>query len=852
MHLVCIHCGHHFDHEPPAYARDSGSAVCPSCGRDTPTTEGWGLDGGLPEGFAAGPGVESRVFCFNCGKAMTPREGELIPVCNECRQEAGQPLDGGDTDDGGLPSADEPIADWMIRKGNGNVYGPFPSETIVEWIRARKINADEEVAHIGGAWRLFGQHEEFGRYFEKAGAASIPEGTAEIDFRRRTPLRDAARSLSRLAVALVLLGGLGYGVWYAISSGALVVPEEAIDRVAREVERSRNSEPEAVRSEDATKLLADLAAAHPELSDASIDHGTSMEWFLRGRTLTLRDGVEDLAQARVALEKAVLLDPRNALALAALAELYNLLVERSAGSLDLQRQSIYLLDMATATGNFPAEVLRARASFLIYSGNEQEGVAVAREALAKNPADPALHFLLGVAASRPVPGVPDEARAHFDKALEFDPAYHQVWYELGRGAEEVGDLREAISFLDRKIEIDPRSSAAHTLLGVIYERVGDYERASSHFDKAVALNPLERVAVSHRAILAYQLDGEAARAVTLLDALLASDIDLKIRERKELGVHLSAARRLAGDTEGALAAADQVLKEDKAFSPALFHRGLALVAAGRPHEAVPAFTRAESPELSKSVRARIAFFQGQAALAGEQTQDAMEAFGRSFAVDQDWVPGYLWSAYVSAQLGDGPRAAAAMLEHLGRDPLDYARVRDPDLYFQPLPSLQPVAQRFEELCTAQTFAPELLAATGVVLFHQGDYDRAQQYLKKALEQDERQEAARFYAGLVEYQKKRYKAAAAQFLALIDVQHNKGVYHAYLADCLLALDRTEEAATAYEKALGYGSNTAWAHTRLAEAQARRGDAEAARGQIAEAIELDERAVAPRQEAFQLDL
>ena len=853
MHLVCIHCGHHFDHEPPAYARESATAVCSSCGRDTPANEGWGLDGDLPDGFAAGSGVESRVFCFNCGKAMTPREGELIPVCNECRQEAGQPLDEGLPLDEGAPvAADEPIADWMIRKGNGNVYGPFPAETIVEWIRARKINADEEVAHIGGAWRLFGQHEEFGKYFEKGATAAVPDGTAEIDFRRRSPIRDALRGFSRLIVAVVLLGALAGGVWYAVSTGALVVPEETFDRVAREVERNRTSEPAAVRSEDATKLLAVLAAAHPELSDPSGDHGTSMEWFLRGRTLMLRDGVQDLVQARAALEKAVILDPGNALALSSLAELYNVMVERSAGSLDLQRQSIYLIDMAEGTGDFPAEVLRSRAAFLIYSGNEREGVNVAREALAKNPADPGLHFLLGVAAARPVRGVPEDARAHLDKALEFDPGYHQVWYELGKGAEEVGNLREAISHLDRKIELDPRSAAAHTLLGVIYERVGDYERATTHYDKAVVLNPSERVAVSRRAILAYQLDGEAERAATLLEGLLAADIDLKIRERKELGVHLSAARRLAGDVEGALAAAQNVLKEDKAYSPALFHRGLALVGADRPHEAVPDFTRAESPELSNNVRARIAFSQGHAALAGDQIQDAMEAFARSASLDQDWVPGYLWSAFVSATLGDGGRAAATLLEHVGRDPLDYARVRDPDLFYQPLPSLAPVTDLFTKLAAEQTFAPELNAAAGVLLFHQGEYDRAGQYLRTTLGQNERHEAARCYSGLAEYQKGRHKAAAAHFLALIDVQHNKGVYHAYMADSLLALGRVEEAVGAYERAIGYGAKTAWAHTRLAEALARSGDSEGARKQLAEAVELDPRAVAPRQQAFQLNL
>ena len=86
MQVRCIHCGHGFDHEAPSFARGAATTVCPSCGRDTPATEEWVTDTGFSAGGAA---VESRVYCFNCGCAMTPREGELIPVCDNCRQDQG-------------------------------------------------------------------------------------------------------------------------------------------------------------------------------------------------------------------------------------------------------------------------------------------------------------------------------------------------------------------------------------------------------------------------------------------------------------------------------------------------------------------------------------------------------------------------------------------------------------------------------------------------------------------------------------------------------------------------------------------------------------------------------------------
>ena len=211
MQVRCIHCGHGFDHEAPSFARGAATTVCPSCGRDTPATEEWLTDTGFSAGGAA---VESRVYCFNCGCAMTPREGELIPVCDNCRQD--QNAGAGLEDE--LPESDEPVADWMIRKANGNVYGPFPTETIVDWIRAKKINADEEIAHIGGAWRLFGQHEEFGKFFDSP-ADTGQQSASEIDFRRKTPVKDA-------------LGRFGAAPWRVVDNGVSTTPDSTLSILA--------------------------------------------------------------------------------------------------------------------------------------------------------------------------------------------------------------------------------------------------------------------------------------------------------------------------------------------------------------------------------------------------------------------------------------------------------------------------------------------------------------------------------------------------------------------------------------------------------------------------------------------
>mgnify|MGYP000554006721 CR=1 FL=1 len=546
MQVRCIHCGHGFEHEAPSFARGAATTVCPSCGRDTPATEEWLTDTGFSAGGAA---VESRVYCFNCGCAMTPREGELIPVCDNCRQD--QNAGGGLEDE--LPESDEPVADWMIRKANGNVYGPFPTETIVDWIRAKKINADEEIAHIGGAWRLFGQHEEFGKFFDSP-ADTGQQSAAEIDFRRKTPVKDALGRFGAAGFAVVALGLVSIGVWYAISNEALVIPEATLDQVADTVSDLGQKKPERnTMSQDARALVTSLVETHKGVE------GSSMEHFLRGRTLMLRDNYANLVQARDQLEKAVVLDANNALALAALAELYGLLAHSGYDSLDLQRQSIYLLQMADASENYPAAVLRGHAAFDVYSGNFASGRTNAQAALQKNPEDPALHYLLGIAAMGKGNQITPEVQSHFDKALELDPSFHQVWYALAKAEEESGHLDKALEYYEKKIASDPGSSASHTRLASIHRSIGSYPTAMSHYDKAIGINRLEKDAFLDRAVLAYQVENNPGLAVKLLTPLYDGDgPELRVTELKTIGTHLSAALRLAGTPDRAIEIADEV------------------------------------------------------------------------------------------------------------------------------------------------------------------------------------------------------------------------------------------------------------------------------------------------------
>ena len=838
MQVRCIHCGHGFDHEAPSFARGAATTVCPSCGRDTPATEEWVTD----TGFSAGGGgaVESRVYCFNCGCAMTPREGELIPVCDNCRQDQGQAAIEDDA-----PEADEPIADWMIRKANGNVYGPFPTETIIDWIRARKINTDEEIAHIGGAWRLFGQHEEFGRYFDSP-AETGQQAVSEIDFRRRSPIKEALGRFGAAGVAVVALGLVVIGVWAAISKGALVIPEATLEQVADRVSSiGQSRDARVVLSADAMALVAALAQTHQGVE------GNSMEHFLRGRTLMLRDNYANLVKARAELERAVVLDRTNALALASLAELYGLLASSGYDSLDLQRQSIYLLQMADATENYPAAVMRGHAAFDIYSGNYESGRADAQAALQKNPEDPALHYLLGIAAMGGGVEVTADVQANFDKALELDPDFHQVWYALAQAEESSGHLERAVEYYTKKLGSDPGSSASHARLAGIHQQIGEYPVAMGHYDKAIAINGREKEAVIQRAVLAYQVEDNAARAVQLLTPLFnAEDSELRVTEQKTIGTHLSAALRQAGSPARAIEVADEVLDKDKTYGPALFQKALAMVAAGQAGDASPIFTRAEDSGLEIRELARVLFFQGYAAEMAGRNQEASEAYGRSRQVDASFTPSWLWQASVSSKLGDAKNAATALLAHIKHDPLQYARDREDGEWWAPPPSSSAVASELNKTLEGLSFAPELNAAVGIAFFHAGNLGKADAHLRKAISEDERNGAALFYRGLIEHERGQPLAAGALFQGVMDVSRNVGVFHVYLADALLAQDRVEESLAAFERGMAYGGKTSWSFTRQAAALAKAGRADDARNSLDLAVKADPGAIAPRLALFSL--
>ena len=553
-----------------------------------------------------------------------------------------------------------------------------------------------------------------------------------------------------------------------------------------------------------------------------------MELFYRGRTLMLRDNRAALLEAKTSLEQAVLDDPGNVLALATLSELYNAMASRKLGALDLQRQSIYLIEEAERQEIYQAEVLRARSTFLIFSGNPAEGAAVAEKALEITPEDPTLHYLLGLAAEADASAEAGAAEAAFGRVLELDEGFHRIYFERGRSAELAGDLGGALREFQRQLAVEPASPSTHARMGDIYARLGQLDAAVRHCDSAVTLDSHDADAVIQRAVLAY-----------LLDAVLNEHgSGLLNAQRREVKVHLAAARRLSGQPSAAISLLDEVLEDDSGFEPAHFHRGLALLTQGDANRAYDSLVNAESSSVDSFERARVLFHVGRAAAASGQNAEAIDAFGRSLDFDGDFLPSYLWRSGIHLSQRDPETAARLLLDHERTDPLEYRRTQLLTLYYEPLPDLEPVIERMLLALEAKPFAPHLTAALGVVLFHANRDAEARKVCQRAAEMDDRALLPHFYLALLDARNGRGRDARRRMEKLVEKSHNIGIHHAVLGNLHLKAGQPEAALAALERSVAYGLRSSWAFGNLAETLVALGKTKEAGQKLEEALRLED--------------
>jgi tetratricopeptide (TPR) repeat protein len=79
----------------------------------------------------------------------------------------------------------------------------------------------------------------------------------------------------------------------------------------------------------------------------------------------------------------------------------------------------------------------------------------------------------------------DEARGHFEKALELDPRSSEAKVGLARVKSIQGDSEGAAAILEEAARLNPRPEKLYYQLGLVYERAKQYEKAVAAYRKAL-------------------------------------------------------------------------------------------------------------------------------------------------------------------------------------------------------------------------------------------------------------------------------------------------------------------------------------------------------------------------------
>ncbi len=132
---------------------------------------------------------------------------------------------------------------------------------------------------------------------------------------------------------------------------------------------------------------------------------------------------------------------------------------------------------------------KERGMGLVASGKLPEAEAVFREAVRKNPEDPAPHFHLGIILGKQARY--REAEEAFRESIRLQPQRAGSYYNLGLALGKQDRLLETEEAFLKAIQLSPNKSVYHNELGIILGRQRRYREAEEAFLKAIQLDPLD-------------------------------------------------------------------------------------------------------------------------------------------------------------------------------------------------------------------------------------------------------------------------------------------------------------------------------------------------------------------------
>ena len=412
-------------------------------------------------------------------------------------------------------------------------------------------------------------------------------------------------------------------------------------------------------------LLADALNAHspaagraePAAPSTSSEPAQLAYW--KGRAhFDRRDLAGSIQAALTEFESAVALDPRFAMAYAALAEAqWAMYVQtkdqqwaqravestQTAVKLEPERPSVLYsaaqtyyrggryddalteVNRALTLQSTYEDAMRLRATVLVRQGRVDDGLAEFDRVAAIRPSSVSLHTDMGLAlygASRYA-----EALRSFEKAIALSPSSSVSLARAGAASQMLGDNTRAINYYERANAIQPRAESFSSM-GTIYYSLGDYAKAAAAYEGALLIRPLG--AITHRNLGdAYARLGrsdDALRAYRQAVRLADGEVSVSPGDARAIA-RLAVYQAKAGDDAAArrsLAAAEKLAPADEQVK---LRAAVVHALAGRSMPALDAIERAMAGGIAAREIAAEEDFQSLrplprfAAMVGNQTEE---------------------------------------------------------------------------------------------------------------------------------------------------------------------------------------------------------------------------------------
>lgn len=476
-------------------------------------------------------------------------------------------------------------------------------------------------------------------------------------------------------------------------------------------------------------------------------------------------------EARVALEKALVVDPENATALAALAEVYAI-QSRYAGDSTLIADALQFAEAALRRDPDSIVANRAKAFILASvartnpSNAEEAARLMQKKVLPKTPDDPNAKLVMGMALASLNPS---QAPKYLQDAI--NGGLKRARYELALVYKDQGHIRQAAAELKK---LRRQYGVADLERARLLEQMGSFKSAVAVYGDAAAVSgQSDRVTTQANlsaAIVHYQALGSPRTAQRILEQE-ASSID-QISEgtlRNRVRVHLSHVYRQQNKYDSALRIAKEAIADSDLNTKAASHfaAGMAMWRKKDTDAAGKLFTTASQSSLAPREKAEVLYYLALAqASHSSRFDEARQNLDRAARLDPHSVKATVLNGLILLKQKRDEAAVLKVVPAGRTDPFFNETCKcfsdfvgdDADLPFR-----QAVSE-FEKLANERrSYDANAWAALGVIRFHAGDRAKAYVDFERALQEDPSNDVARLYRGIKLLQSGRgnYASAAAE-------------------------------------------------------------------------------------------